>query len=352
MTTAKIIGFTGPIGSGKGVLTDKLKSEDWDYISLSQLVREEARRRDVEETRDNLIDIGNDLRAKKGPGVLAGLAVEKINELGLEKYVIDGIRNPGEVEVLKQQENFYLIGVDAPSPVRYERAMERARQSDPKSIDELKAADERDMAIGVADCLAKSDLIIYNFNKTIAELRKELDEFMYEKKLEKRALTRPSKDQYYMNIAKEVATRATCIRRRYGAVIVKNNQIISTGYAGAPRGTPNCIDLGKCYRQEKNIPSGQNYDLCRSVHAEMNAIVHAGREKTIGAKIYIHGTDLENNNKPIEGKPCLLCKRMVMNSGIEEVITQRPDGIIKTYKISEWISESINHPFRELDEKL
>ena len=120
---------------------------------------------------------------------------------------------------------------------------------------------------------------------------------------------RPSKDEYYLNIAREVATRATCIRRKYGAIIVNNDQIVSTGYAGAPRGVPNCIDLGRCYRKEKNIPSGQNYDLCRSVHAEMNAIMHAGRERTVGAKMYVHGIDLENEGRVTSGKPCLLCKR-------------------------------------------
>ena len=161
-------------------------------------------------------------------------------------------------------------------------------------------------------------------------------------------MTRPSKDEYYLNIAREVAARATCLRRKYGAIIVNQDQIVSTGYAGAPRGVPNCCDLGKCYRQEKNIPSGQNYDLCRSVHAEMNAIMHAGRERTIGAKIYIHGINLEKDNAIIEGKPCLLCKRTIINAGIKEVITLTEAGEIKIYKIEDWVEELKKNPFGDL----
>ncbi|MEM2874328.1 MAG: dCMP deaminase family protein [Candidatus Nanoarchaeia archaeon] len=163
------------------------------------------------------------------------------------------------------------------------------------------------------------------------------------------AKARPSEDEYYLNIAREVASRATCIRRHFGALIVQNKQIISTGYAGAPRDTPNCCDLGKCYRQERKIPSGTHYELCRSVHAEMNAVIHAGRERTIGAKMYIYGIDLENNNKIIEGRPCLLCKRIIINAGITEVITQTETGEIKHYKVSDWIEELNKNPFADLD---
>lgn len=162
-------------------------------------------------------------------------------------------------------------------------------------------------------------------------------------------MARPSEDQYYLNIAREVATRSTCLRRQFGAVIVNNRQIISTGYAGAPRGTPNCTDLGKCYRQERKIPSGKNYELCRSVHAEMNAVIHAGRERTTGAKLYLYVTNLEQDNKILEGKPCLLCKRVIINSGISEVITITETGEIKHYKISDWIEELRKNPFADLD---
>ncbi|MEM4248138.1 MAG: deaminase [Candidatus Nanoarchaeia archaeon] len=166
-------------------------------------------------------------------------------------------------------------------------------------------------------------------------------------------MPRPSKDEYYLNIALEVAQRATCLRRKYGAVIVNNDRIISTGYAGAPRKTPNCIDLGKCYRQERRISAGQHYELCRSVHAEMNAIVHADYEKMIGGTIYIAGIDLEKEGTPLtKAKPCPLCKRMIINAQLGEVVFREADGSTTKVKVSEWITEANNEPFKDLDEIL
>jgi dCMP deaminase len=164
-------------------------------------------------------------------------------------------------------------------------------------------------------------------------------------------MDRPSQDEYFLNIAKEVATRATCLRRKFGAVVVRDKRIMSTGYAGAPSGTPNCCDLGKCYRQERKIPSGQNYELCRSVHAEMNAIIQAGYERTKGATIYVAGIDLENGNKEIEAIPCKLCKRVIINAGIEEVVTRKDQEIIR-YKVSDWVEESKRNPFADLEAKI
>jgi len=141
---------------------------------------------------------------------------------------------------------------------------------------------------------------------------------------------RISKDKYYLNIAKEVATRGTCLRRNYGAVIVKNDEIISTGYTGAPRGRVNCCEIGKCARIENKIPSGERYEICRSVHAEMNAIISAPRDKMIDSVLYLYGWDVENNCEKEKPKPCTLCERMIINAGIKYVIT--PYEIIDVYK--------------------
>ncbi|MAH43326.1 hypothetical protein CL614_06460 [archaeon] len=151
---------------------------------------------------------------------------------------------------------------------------------------------------------------------------------------------RPSKDQYYLDIAKEVSYRATCLRRRYGAIIVKDDQIISTGYVGAPRGSPNCIDIGTCHRQKLNVPKGQRYELCRSVHAEMNAIINAARAgvSLLGGTLYLYGEDIENNCKLVEAGPCVLCKRAIINAGIERVVLQMP-GHIKEISIDDWIND-------------
>lgn len=135
---------------------------------------------------------------------------------------------------------------------------------------------------------------------------------------------RPDWDTYFIEIAKVVSSRATCMRRRYGAVIVKDKVIISTGYNGAPRGTDNCIDIGVCARRELNIPSGERYELCEAVHAEQNAIVNAPPDRMKGATIYIAG--FEDDNSFAEGRPCKLCDRMIRNAQIRDVFYLKKDG--------------------------
>lgn len=143
-------------------------------------------------------------------------------------------------------------------------------------------------------------------------------------KKEKLTMNKPkriSKSEYYLNIAKAVAQRSTCIRRQYGAVIVKNDEIIATGYNGSARGEENCCDIGTCWRERNNIPHGQQYEKCVAVHAEQNAIISAPRDKLLGSTIYIYG---EENGKPIEARPCEICHRMIINAGIENVVLSEP----------------------------
>ncbi len=150
---------------------------------------------------------------------------------------------------------------------------------------------------------------------------------------------RPTKSQYYLDIARAVAMRSTCLRRRFGAVIVKNDQIISTGYNGAPRQTANCIDLGCCIRQQRNIPSGQNYELCRAVHAEMNAVIHASRLELAGSDLYLLGLEVKTGELASPVIPCLLCKRVIINAGINRVILPDGQGPIKYIDVGDWIIE-------------
>ncbi len=133
-----------------------------------------------------------------------------------------------------------------------------------------------------------------------------------------REKTRPSWDEYFLDIAQLVAKRSTCLRRHYGAVIVKDNIIVSTGYNGAARGEPNCIDTGKCVREENNVPKGERYELCVAVHAEMNAIIAGDPVKTQGSTIYISG--YTRDGKQASGEPCLLCRRIIKNAMIKRVV--------------------------------
>ena len=122
-------------------------------------------------------------------------------------------------------------------------------------------------------------------------------------------MERRDKINYYLDLAETVSRRSTCLRRRYGAVIVKNDEVISTGYVGAPRGRKNCTDTGRCIRQEMNIPRGERYELCRSVHAEMNAIISASRDKMIGSSMYLAGADAQTGKYIPNSNSCSLCKR-------------------------------------------
>jgi dCMP deaminase len=145
---------------------------------------------------------------------------------------------------------------------------------------------------------------------------------------------RPSWDEYFVEIAKVVSSRSTCIRRRYGAVIVKDHVIVSTGYNGAPRGSTNCIDRGTCRRQELNVPAGERYELCEAVHAEQNAIINGPPERMKDATIYIAG--FEEDDSTAEAKPCLLCERMIRNARIRDVVYLSKNGdMVKTGEIQE-----------------
>lgn len=129
---------------------------------------------------------------------------------------------------------------------------------------------------------------------------------------------RPSKEHYYLDIALAVARRSTCLRRQYGAIIVKNDEIIATGYNGSPRGEPNCCDTGVCWREAHNIPHGEQYEKCVSVHAEQNAIISAARSEMIDSTMYLVGIE---DWKVIPGVPCDICRRMIQNAGIKKIVT-------------------------------
>ena len=149
-----------------------------------------------------------------------------------------------------------------------------------------------------------------------------------------------SKDEYYMNIAREVSRKSTCFRRVIGAIIIRDDQIISTGYAGAPRKTKDSLQHGFCLRDKLKIPHGQRYELCRSVHAEQNAIINAARAgvSLLGGDMYLYGS-IPGKDGPIDALPCFICKKMIINSGLERMICSTKEGNIVTFKVSEWASD-------------
>lgn len=148
---------------------------------------------------------------------------------------------------------------------------------------------------------------------------------------------RTSKENYYLDIADAVLQRSTCLRRMYGAIIVRNDEIISTGYNGAPRGRINCTDAGHCARVEQKIPSGERYELCRSVHAEANAIISASRRDMLGATLYLVGRDALTRELLPDATSCSMCRRLIINAGIKLVIIRTGRNEFKTVDVGEWV---------------
>ena len=150
-------------------------------------------------------------------------------------------------------------------------------------------------------------------------------------------MNRRDKENYYLDIAETVLERGTCLRRNYGAIIVSNDEIISTGYAGAPRGRKNCTDLGFCTREQQQIPRGTMYEKCRSVHAEANAIISASRKDMIGSTIYLVGREVSTGEYIQNANSCMMCKRMIINSGIETVVVRDDRENYRVISVCDWI---------------
>jgi len=150
---------------------------------------------------------------------------------------------------------------------------------------------------------------------------------------------RPSKKEYYLNIAKQIAQRSTCFRLRAGAIILKDDQIISTGYIGAPRGTKDCLERGECLRDKLEIPHGSRYEICRSVHAEQNAIINAARAgvSLLNGDMYLYAEN--GQSEKVDSFPCYICKKMIINAGLNSLTSSLKDGGLKTFYIKDWVDE-------------
>ena len=152
-------------------------------------------------------------------------------------------------------------------------------------------------------------------------------------------MQRIEKENYYLDIAQTVLERSTCLRRCYGAIIVQNDEIVATGYNGAPRGRKNCSDLGYCMREKLQLPRGEHYELCRSVHAEANAIISASRRECIGATIYLVGKEASTGKILGDATSCSMCRRMIINAGIERVVIRKTETEFSIVPVRQWIEE-------------
>ena len=150
-------------------------------------------------------------------------------------------------------------------------------------------------------------------------------------------MNRVDKINYYLDIAEVALERSTCLRKKWGAIIVKNDEIIATGYNGAPRGRKNCIDLNYCKRENMHIPRGERYEMCRSVHAEANAIISAQRKDTIGSTLYMVGIEVSDGSYVTSARPCAMCKRMIINAGIKNIVVRNTKTEYEIIDVSEFI---------------
>jgi len=158
-------------------------------------------------------------------------------------------------------------------------------------------------------------------------------------------MPRIDKTNYYLDIAQTVLERSTCLRRQYGAIIVNNDEIVSSGYNGAPRGRKNCADLGYCARAAMKIPSGERYELCRSVHAEANAIISASRREVLGATLYMACRNPETGELVPGSTSCSMCRRLIINAGIEKVVIRDTPQDYRVVDVQrEWVEEDDSLP--------
>ncbi len=304
-----IIGLTGRNASGKTEVAQYLRSRGFEYHSLSDEIRDEIRRRGRDITREVLIEIGNELRSRYGAGVLAERILQR---LGQERnYVVDSIRNPTEVEVLRRRTDFTLLAVQAEPQVRFERSRLRGREGAAQTFDQFLAEEARELNSDdpatqqLIATQSLADIVVKN-DGSIEDLRRQLDQTLPRLMSDFR---RPDWDEYFMSIAKVVASRSNCIKRKVAAIIVKDRRVISTGYNGTPKGARNCNE-GGCPRCNSLAQSGAALEECLCCHGEENAITQAA----------YHGTSLKGATLYTTFAPCLLCTKMIINSGIREVV--------------------------------
>jgi len=303
-----ILGVSGLNGAGKGEAVRFLAARSFDVLSLSDVLRDQLRSEGVEETRERMIEAGRALRAAEGEGGLAHRLVARM--LPERNYVIDSVRHPAEVEVLRSRgDGFKLLWVTADDAVRLERIRTRGRPGDPGTLEALKALEGRELASddpAAQQLLAVrelADLVVDNAG-SLEDFRQKLQEVLQENLF----FERPSWDAYFLSIARVIATRSNCVKRKVGAVIAVDRRIISTGYNGTPRGVRNCNE-GGCPRCNSFVEQGTRLDECLCSHAEENAITQAA----------YHGVSVRGGSLYTTLSPCLMCTKMIINAGIEEV---------------------------------
>ncbi len=306
-----IIGLVGFDCSGKGTVAAYLKDQyGFQYHSLSDTIREEATARGLDHKTETLIALGRELREGHGNNVLAERTMNKL--AANTRYVIDSIRHPDEVKSLRSKVRFSLIAVHAPLYDRWQRFNARKKEGEQISLDEFAERDSRafytaDAGQQVGLCIPQVQHHIFNHGVgTERVLYSQVNDIL-------KALERPSWDEYFLGIMDAVAKRGTCDRGMAAAVIVKDRQILATGYVGAPAGLSHCDEAGHLMEERINEDKSHSQHCIRTAHCEQNALSQAAK----------HSVDVEGATLYVGMEPCRDCTKSIINSGIERVVARR-----------------------------
>ncbi|HLC51805.1 MAG TPA: deaminase [Candidatus Nanoarchaeia archaeon] len=310
-----IIGVTGMYCSGKDTVAEMLQKQKFIHYSLSDEIRFEMQTRKIKITRDSMINFANKLREEEGPDVFAKKVLAKLKDE--KNYVLTSIRHPDELKVLQQNKEFVFLNVTAPEEIRLQRIIARNRdEGDPKTIEELRSREKQESSEDknkqqLHKVIKKADIVLNN-EGSLKDLQNKIYTLLHDLR-KKFAKPRPSWDEYFINITREIARRATCLRGKIGVVVVKDKRIIATGYNGSAKGLPHCDEEG-CMRWKTIDENGQEEERClRTVHGEANAIAQAA----------LHGVSTEGSTLYGTYKPCSVCMKLIINAGIKEVICEK-----------------------------
>ena len=313
-----IIGITGTLGAGKGAIVDYLLWRGFKHYSVRDFLTAEIVARGLEVNRENMVFVGNDLRERNGAGFIVSELYARAQAVG-GKCVIESIRNPGEIEALRAKGDFVLFAVNADVKMRYERIVTRGSSTDNISFEDFVAQEKREASSADPNkqnlnaCIERADYFFEN-NGSVEELYAKVEAVLAKfDKIDGEEYVRPSWDEYFMEISRMVAKRATCNRGRSGCVIAKDKQILVTGYVGSPKGLPHCDDVGHQFQEVIHPDMTRRMHCVRTAHAEQNAICQAAK---LG--IPVDGSTLYCNMTP-----CFVCAKMIINSGIVRVVCSK-----------------------------
>lgn len=307
-----VIGITGTLGAGKGTIVELLKKRGFVHYSARDFLRQRIEELGLKVDRDTMTMVANKEREKEGADFIAKglLAMAKLQD---SNCIIESIRSVKEINYLKENCQFLLFSVDADIKTRYERIVLRGSETDKIDFKTFCDNEKREMDShdenkqNIAACMQRADFCFNNDNE-LAELAKQVDKVMDKIQYRKR----PSWDEYFLEIVKTVAKRATCNRGRSGCVVAKDKQILVTGYVGSPTGLPHCDEIGHLFRKTLDQNGNLSNHCVRTVHAEQNAICQAAKRGIAldGATLYCTMT------------PCRTCAMMIVNCGIKRVVCQ------------------------------